>query len=914
MAVTESYRALGSWTLRLRPDTPQDVIDRIAYLGHVAISQTPVDARTAGDSLLSSARYVGVLRGIETSDDGHQLKGAGMALWLGDEEKKGSVIEDLVSLDNSTFTAAITALLPESGSIVAGTLHSVSGTYTGTHQYQSPREAIDYVCQTMGAAWRVNGDGTLDAGLQEDLFVSDPQVAIIRRGRGTDMALRALHGATKLDSDVEDFTTRVLLLASGTGGSTATGSADINPALNPYKDVHGNPVAMTRLVSESSTDATNAPARAQLQLNRFSGSRTAMELSTAQHDFAGANPYDPRQDLQVGDMVWVYDPESGLIDLNNEVIFHGQRLNAVLLQAVTITWPVTKGMGAGYRDRDGNWTDITSYIQWETGGTAVAVGGYDRSLTNGGGESVGSRPIEDTSIPDVPVFLEDDFVLSVYQSPNSGITKARVRLAWTQPANTDGSTVIDGDFYEIRYRTSDNPLFPVTWAEASGFTWGELHTWGEPIEFVQSDWHYLSVSWDSQVFDVQELTPGIAYDWQIRAVDNATPANYSQWSPITQIQTRGDTIAPATPAAPTVAASRIAIQITHELGLSSGGTYNLDPDLNHLQVHAQYEPTFTPDDTTLIGKVQANNGLMLGGIPVVATFPVESTEEIWVKVVAVDEAGNKSLASLAANVTALLVDDAHISDLTVSKVTAGTISADWLLAGSIKTATEGARLEADIDGLRLYGSSGDQTVAMDAEDGSVTVTGVVQTGFPDLAPQRVVVGESGDAKITFYPELTAGDTTSYLTMETFTGGFGALTQLHTRDFSGDLWGGGLLVSENAAILRFFQANTVNDWYHWIGPDGGQMFRGKISNANMDSSKALWTYVWDFGGAIAGLSYSYGPTMIGPVGTVATIDNGGAGYVTGPTGGTQVHNSSLSGVTVSWGYNIDGFLHVWHWRT
>jgi hypothetical protein len=48
------------------------------------------------------------------------------------------------------FSAAITALLPSNGDVIAGDIGGISDSYTGKHQYQSPREAIDYVADTMG--------------------------------------------------------------------------------------------------------------------------------------------------------------------------------------------------------------------------------------------------------------------------------------------------------------------------------------------------------------------------------------------------------------------------------------------------------------------------------------------------------------------------------------------------------------------------------------------------------------------------------------------------------------------------------------------------------------------------------------------------------------------------------------------
>ena len=34
----------------------------------------------------------------------------------------------------------------------------------------------------------------------------------------------------------------------------------------------------------------------------------------------------------------------------------------------------------------------------------------------------------------------------------AGDTRAQILLTWTEPDNTDGSSIIDGSHYEIRYR------------------------------------------------------------------------------------------------------------------------------------------------------------------------------------------------------------------------------------------------------------------------------------------------------------------------------------------------------------------------------------------------------------------------------------------------------------------------------
>src|SRR3954471_17754895 len=192
MAVSEVLKALGSWEIKLQPSTPRDVLDALDYFGHVAIVPGRVDPKQYGDNLLTVARYVGVLRTRTIGDDGRtnapqddlSVGGVGMAMWLGDEDDKGSVYENAVTAASASFAATIRMLLPGSGAITEGILYSVAGLYSGTHRYESPRKAIQYVCDTMSTpstpvSWRVNNTGTLDAGPDGNLFVTVPTCVIV---------------------------------------------------------------------------------------------------------------------------------------------------------------------------------------------------------------------------------------------------------------------------------------------------------------------------------------------------------------------------------------------------------------------------------------------------------------------------------------------------------------------------------------------------------------------------------------------------------------------------------------------------------------------------------------------------------------------------------------------------------------
>lgn len=750
MAITETLRGLGSWSLTFKKGMRDELWKAIDYFGHIAIVPGPRPG-PLDDSLLRTARYVGPVTKIsDNTAERRSIGGAGMALWLGDAEGKGDVFLDAITVDGD-FDDVIRALLPAGGAITEGTLFTTGETFgPSTFQYQTPRDVIDYVCQTLGDhAWRVNGDGTLDAGLESDLFIVNPKCVVVAKDINVDdLFLRGLAGMAETDRDVEDYTTGVALLGQGINGQFVTAETELTPGEIPFVDIHGNKVKRTRIIQESDTDATNAPARALLQLNRFKGTRDALTLSTTDYDIKGK--------AQVGDYIWVYDPGMDLLDINNEVIFRGMRINPFKLRLTETSWPVTKSMSVLYRAGNGEWLDLSKHFIPEQGAANLVVGGYNRSLTEGGS---GTFPI---TLPDVNTTVPDvvEWVLpwnqAQYQSPISGETKAEVELKWIKPPNTDASTMVDLAYYDIRYRQSDTPLTEFTAAELDSLTdeVSDLNTAEDPILLdIEAEWQYATAPAEVLKFRLFELTPGMTYEAQIRAVDSGKPPNLGAWSDVEAFQASRDIFPPATPAAPEIAANPMAVLMVHRLGRSDGGEFNLDRDLGHLQLHGSVDPLFTPSDDTLIGKVLADWGMLTGNIPVVGSFQITQVLPMHFRVIAVDQSGNKSQPSVPAVATAELIDNQYIRNLTVDKVTAGTISADWLIGGRITTGGNGARVDITSDGINGYSPTNQNLLQWSNLTGKLTVNG---RGGIEIRDGALTIKNSSDQVIVEVGECLDG--------------------------------------------------------------------------------------------------------------------------------------------------------------
>jgi hypothetical protein len=834
VSVTEVKQALGSWSLQLRDDTPRELLDQIGAnpFGHIAIVPGKVDPVAAGDGLLTSARYVGVYRHRRATTDGFELSGAGMAFWLGDEDGKGAVLVAAATSLGATFAQAVTSVVP-TDRLTVGTIYSIPGSGTWTHsaQYQTCREALTYITDsystdTVPVSWRVNGNGTVDAGRDVDLFVTTPKALLVRKDSGRELQVTGLAGTLETEQDVEDYTTNVFLLAQGEGSSTVTASAS---AASSYLNLKGNAVQITRLVSEYETEAGNATARAQLQLNRFTSPRKAVALSTDEFDVKGT--------FSVGDTISVYDPDTGFVDTSREVSWKGQPINPAALPVTELTWPIPDGWTVAFRTGAGTWLDLSRYYEAETGATTVVVGGVSRSLTEAGQQPVGSRPVPDTSTPNTPTF--SSFTSSTYQTASgNGETRGQVQLVWNLPTNTDGSTVTDGGFYTIRWRPNVSAPYPATHQQMSGYLHSQIQTHAQPLisPILSTAWMYTVVPWGTNQVLVQELTPGVTYEFQINAGDAATPANVSPFSATQAVPVAIDFFPPSQPAAPVVAGNNNSIQVTHTLGRASGGTYNLDSDLHHLEVHVGGDTSFFPDATTKVGDLVANSGLLRAALPAIATFPIQQLGQVNVKVVAVDRTGNKSDPSPAAQVTALLLGDAYISDLSVSKVTAGSVTAEWVMAGAIRTSTSGQRAEMTSDGFKTWNAAGINTFRA-GYDGIVTLLGELSSGVDG---RRIVVNPAiaTTPAIRFYPDAggefaslfvqpteVSGETEAWLIMRS---SYGATTgtrlgtnpyqaSVGSTDLNGN-WLGGQLGARADLIQAQYWPTIDNPTSRWVLQD------------------------------------------------------------------------------------------------
>ena len=293
-----------------------------------------------------------------------------MAWWLGDDESKGAMLESKVELSASTLENALTNLLPDA--IVAGTVTEPAGaTYTGSHQWETPLDAIRTVCAAMGAEYKVNPDGTIDAGPKEDVYtITTPTVVVVRTGHGSDSSYTGINvQRTSSSLTARPYVSRGIVTTEDSDNVvTLVGAQDRTPAPTE-KDMHGNTVTRT-IVQQTSGAPVDVTTYLVTMMNEHAVVSN-MEISTEFYEISGG-------DMAVGDAFWCFDPPAFTSDQDatpTEILFRGATIWPVKLRLIAASWPFRRGMGIYYRSPETTpvYTDLAPYVEYENSQGGIEV-------------------------------------------------------------------------------------------------------------------------------------------------------------------------------------------------------------------------------------------------------------------------------------------------------------------------------------------------------------------------------------------------------------------------------------------------------------------------------------------------------------------------------------------------------------
>ncbi len=697
----------------LQDQTPSEVIDTIQEWGHIVITPQEMNPDLYDDSaMLASARYTGIVLSKSLEEGVVQVSGQGLQLYLGDDRGKGMVIAENKNLGKArTYTdLPLSSVLFQSSTpygimrneagnlqaITQGTIYDGSSTYSGTHFVETSLHALKHICEDLGYEFRVNQDATVDAGPAANLFTgvnSDPTTVVVKTGYGDDPTYQGLSPTgARTEFDAADYVTKVDFIAEIGAFNDPTdfeGEASKTSGEIPYYDIHGNKLSRTGLVSVPDMDSDKLDEQAGLMLTELSKIKKVLNLDLEQYEVTG--------DLKVGDFIFAFDPFIGFTDNETdataesrdiyEISFRGQQINPVKVRVVGLSFPISTGMGVYYRKFDGTnvtYTDLTPYVSFENGDTQVELGDVLRDVSDDlrfNEYSIAARTASAKSIPDLP--STPTLQSGTYQD-GTGESKGFVRIVFSKPSNIDGSNIVDGSHYRVRYRISDG-------LSTSGGT--------SANEYTFKDFPFTGSSTESLV--ISDLTVGKAYRVGVATVDTSSfrrksdytasgedlytdsPSVNPNYTTNAIIEIDRDGQAPSKPKqAQSIAAGPLRVQLTHYLGKEgtdgSGnpfGDFTLEGDVDHLDIHAVTQSgntaSFTTNTANKIGEIRVTSGNILQQIPVIGTMELEDSQDYYFRIVAVDKSGNESDPSDGQSALANLIAEANIADATITTAKIG---------------------------------------------------------------------------------------------------------------------------------------------------------------------------------------------------------------------------------------------------
>lgn len=375
----------------------------------------------------------------------------------------------------------------------------------------------------------------------------------------------------------------------------------------------------------------------------ITGNKSAPTVAVAQNPVpAQVQNFDAAGGVDQIDFSWTKNPDPP----DGDIMFYRIRQG--------LTAPTVNTVVSEINDIKSSWTTIYTGLQYFSI-VAVDVFYQESAVKSLDSASARSSLAVDTTNPGVPTSVATTSGIDVGSPDNN---RAYIDVTWVKPVDTDLQD------YIIRYSaTNTNWQYMVVPAEDSA---------GAAIQTAR----------------IQNLVAGTSYYVAIQSVDFT--ANHSAWANSNNYpqSTPKDTVAPSTPAAPTVAANTMQIQVSHNLK-KADGTTNLEADIAYLEVYASSTTSFTPATANKLGDMQVI-APGVTGTPVTAiqnfSIPASassgSSQTWYAKVIAVDNAGNKSNASAQSSASVSLTGSTNIADAAITDAKIGTLSANKITAGT----------------------------------------------------------------------------------------------------------------------------------------------------------------------------------------------------------------------------------------
>lgn len=342
MTMHQVLMAVGESSVTLRPTAKHSLRMAPVLRDHIVITPTRLDdPNVDAETLYSLARHT--FR-IDEITDRLTFAGPSLMVWLGDGDtpSKGGWTSPAVvgAIVPKTFSQFVAASLPVNN-ISEGTAYSSSATsmYETMTDTETPREAFLRMHNLTGVEYRVNPDLTFDWGAPGSLWKSGANITLL----------------LSKDHDGVDLDGLVGLRVVGRFSTTESGSEFANKFRSQSDD---GSLSSTATVSNC-TDALGVD---YAIIAKFAEVNTAEQDDVDARRVEMANQYvdtfevscsvdcfDFGQYLtkgQPGDFVYLYDPDTLLINRSNQKAFGGEVVFPISTHRILeFTAPIQRGMG-----------------------------------------------------------------------------------------------------------------------------------------------------------------------------------------------------------------------------------------------------------------------------------------------------------------------------------------------------------------------------------------------------------------------------------------------------------------------------------------------------------------------------------------------------------------------------------------
>lgn len=287
-------------------------------------------------------------------------------------------------------------------------------------------------------------------------------------------------------------------------------------------------------------------------------------------------------------------------------------------------------------------------------------------------------------------------ITSTSYTDTVGITRAEVTFQWDEVVdNTDGSPFLDFAYYSVFFKV-DSP---------------------------SASYQFAGNSFDA-VLVAGGFEPGSEYQAIVYAVNQKNISSLPS-TPV-YFMTAGDSTPPPIPSAPTLTSKLGTIRVEWD-GLGSIGEV-MPADFAYAEVHMSTISGFAPSTSTLVAKIIGRGYAIATNLTPATTY--------YVRLVGVDTSGNASNPSAVSSINPVFITGADIeaNSITANNIAAGAIDGQVITGAVIQTAwpeSQGGqnnRILLDSSRLEAYDLAGNPTFTVQTADGSVSLTGTINTG------------------------------------------------------------------------------------------------------------------------------------------------------------------------------------------